>query len=1714
MVQHQYCGNIPMKSKLLKSGFIAAGLLWSFSAVKGQVTLIKDYQNNFSPQIGNFQGINYRESGFSGLYAIPGTNGTEFWTVTDRGVNIDAANANLPGCRPTYDKMYAFPNYAPKIVRIRLQGDSIQILEVISIKRPNGMGATGLINPTGLGSTAAEVPSTDTVMGCSRFGLKTVAKDTWGIDAEGIVVDKDGNFWICEEGGPTIWKLDPNGVVLKRYTPYAHLQGKQSQDVQIDSCFKYRKNKRGFEGIALAPNGKIYAFIQSPLLFPTTNVGEGTRIHRILEIDPVTNTNRMFVYLNDGIFGSSGGNQIRLRDWKLGDAVAINNNEFLVLEAAARGTSDIKRLYKVDISNATPVSSALYGGKTLEAWVDSIGIAAFGIKAVKKSLVMDLLSTGWPSSLDKAEGISILNDSTIAICNDNDYGQSSPNADGLAIASGKLSHLVTFKLSGSAKLTGYVPYQVSVNTGKTGPSSSRRPYLRSLTTGAMFTSIITAGDQANSYTCAGTPDGSGAIDNGDGTFTLFVNHEFGNTAGVARTHGQKGSFISQWVIDKSDLSVVSGADVIKTVHLWSAGNYVLGSGSSIAFNRFCSGNLPEATAFYNPISGLGTTERIFMNGEESGPEGRAFAHVLTGANAGNSWELPRMGKFSMENALASPAISDKTIVIGTDDATPGQIYVYIGTKTSTGSEIEKAGLTNGKLYGVAVNGLSAESSGSIPAANTPFALVDLGNVEDSTGAKLNGLSNAKSVTNFLRPEDGSWDPTNLSDFYFVTTNAFSSPSRMWRLRFADILNPEMGGTATAVLDGTEGQKMMDNLTIDYSGNAYVQEDVGNNAHNGKIWKYNFKSDQLSLIADHDPSRFIAGGANYLTQDEESSGIFDAQAILGPGMFMLVDQAHYSQAGEIVEGGQILAYYNPETAADLAEIAVTGNGVGIINAKNGISTSDNTDFGRVGVNYSQIKSFVVKNSGTGDLVIGQVRFSGGTSSEFEWSNPLPLPYHLPAGESLTLFVKLQPTSVGVKNTALVIANSDYDETQYYFTIGGTAIAGGVQGPSSSSAPYLVPAAPGVTFTSILTAGDKIGGYTACGTMDGLGAYDNGNGTFSLVMHHEFGSTSGAARAHGEKGSFVSKWVINKSNLTVISGKDLIKTVKLWNGTGYDTYTSANSNSNLAFNRFCSADLPMPTAFYNSKTGLGTKERIYLGGEESGSEGRAFGHIITGPNEGTSYQLPYLGRFSWENAVANPNENDKTIVAGTDDATPGQVYFYIGTKKTTGTEIEKAGLTGGKLYGVAVTGLSTEVNGSIPADNTAFTLVDLGDVSALTGADLNTQSNNKGVTTFLRPEDGSWDPANPRDFYFATTNAFSSPSRLWRLRFNDAANPEKGGSISALLDGTEGPKMMDNLTVDNYGHVIIQEDPGNNAHIAKIWQYDIATDKITQIGEHDATRFLAGGSNYLTQDEESSGVIDVQSILGPGMFLLVDQAHYSIPGEVVEGGQLLAMYNPETFNANPEIVLTGNSVEISSGNATPIAENNTHYGTVVKGNEIVKSYTISNRGFGPLRIAGFSMQGLNPMDFEFVSLPPLPVVLAAGKSVTFTARFIPSSAGSKTAVIKVMSNDFDEGEFQIAIAGVGIEPATGVVNPNTSFGRVSLYPNPTSADATLALNMIYGETVRVQLINMMGEVVLSPIQVSNFDGEKHIELPTSNLPGGIYFVEIQKGDAVNLIKLVVE
>merc|ERR1712242_71438 len=141
----------------------------------------------------------------------------------------------------------------------------------------------------------------------------------------------------------------------------------------------------------------------------------------------------------------------------------------------------------------------------------------------------------------------------------------------------------------------------------------------------------------------------------------------------------------------------------------------------------CSADIANISAYYNKNTGLGSLARLHCTGEEE-MNGRAFCMVVTGKSAGVAYELPNMGRAKFENILSAPYEQDITVVIGLDDAMPGYIYVYIGKKEKDGSEIQKAGLLRGRLYGLVVDGYIQENYLSPPRSR--FHLVLLGDDGD------------------------------------------------------------------------------------------------------------------------------------------------------------------------------------------------------------------------------------------------------------------------------------------------------------------------------------------------------------------------------------------------------------------------------------------------------------------------------------------------------------------------------------------------------------------------------------------------------------------------------------------------------------------------------------------------------------------------------------------------------------------------------------------------------------------------------------------------------------------------------------------------------------------------------------------------------------------------------------------------------------------------
>jgi hypothetical protein len=508
---------------------------------------------------------------------------------------------------------------------------------------------------------------------------------------------------------------------------------------------------------------------------------------------------------------------------------------------------------------------------------------------------------------------------------------------------------------------------VAVALEVTSPSTTVAPYLETHLPNVILESILTVDDLDVPKTgggmtrLVGIPDGIGVIDGSEldpaepDYFYLLVNHELNANDGIPRDHGNAGAFVSKWKVDKNTLEVVEGDDLIKQVFEWDAGtdSFFLGS---VTFDRLCSADRPMPTALFNGNTGRGTEEIIFFDGEEVFG-GRGFAHVVTGPDAGNSFELEHLGFLAYENLLLNPLEQDTTVTAMLDDAPNGEVYFYVGEKSDSGNAVERAGLIGGNLYSLAVVGKPFELDQDLATAvgkTEPFTLKLIGKPGDRpvNGADMEArgrdtISPPDPTQNFESlkmggPEDGIWDPRpgHEGDFYFVTKGTGSNENpelnavtRLWKLEFDDISNPALGGTMRLLLDGPENRLgSLDNMgfeVIDGAAKIYIQEDLGGDARLSKIWEYDIDSGRLEEIAQHDPAVFFDGGASFLTTNEESSGVISLKNVLGEGWFATSIQVHtgngLSNEDELVEHGQLVLMNVDGRGSDLQRSPVISSG---------------------------------------------------------------------------------------------------------------------------------------------------------------------------------------------------------------------------------------------------------------------------------------------------------------------------------------------------------------------------------------------------------------------------------------------------------------------------------------------------------------------------------------------------------------------------------------------------------------------------------------------------------------------------------------------------------------------------------------------------------------------------------------------------------------------
>ncbi len=131
------------------------------------------------------------------------------------------------------------------------------------------------------------------------------------------------------------------------------------------------------------------------------------------------------------------------------------------------------------------------------------------------------------------------------------------------------------------------------------------------------------------------------------------------------------------------------------------------------------------------------------------------------------------------------------------------------------------------------------------------------------------------------------------------------------------------------------------------------------------------------------------------------------------------------------------YLSPDLGE--AEINVKGNGQNIADGANTPSTTDHTDFGSQNVSSGTVvRTFTIQNTGNAPLELNasnpRVILTGHTS-DFTVSSQ-PSSATVAAAGSTTFQITFDPTTTGLREATVSIANNDADENPYTFAISGT------------------------------------------------------------------------------------------------------------------------------------------------------------------------------------------------------------------------------------------------------------------------------------------------------------------------------------------------------------------------------------------------------------------------------------------------------------------------------------------------------------------------------------------------------------------------------------------------------------------------------------------------------------------------------------------------------
>ncbi len=758
-----------------------------------------------------------------------------------------------------------------------------------------------------------------------------------------------------------------------------------------------------------------------------------------------------------------------------------------------------------------------------------------------------------------------------------------------------------------------------------------------------------------------------------------------------------------------------------------------------------------------------------------------------------------------------------------------------------------------------------------------------------------------------------------------------------------------------------------------------------------------------------------------------------------------------------------------TGLTAPEIQITGNGLEISDEDASPSLTDSTYFGDVTASLGEsFVTYTINNLGSTDLnLTGSplVTILGDAAAEFTVTS-FPAS-SISAGGSSDFVVKFDPSQVGLRNASLSITSDDSDESPYNF-----AIQGNGTGPGSPLAcvpnffhvfgddgtiTYLDATTNPYSYTTITVAGYHINGVgynledgllygfemdaTVPGDniirVDGTGTItvlssvtipynswradfnDSGNMYFWNSSGDEisiFDASTGAVTSQSTSGS---TWLpIDMAYLDTDGNFYGIHTTTLYT---YNPVTNSVSTSAISGRL---------TDEYNSGV-----NSIYYGAAWSANDGYIY---TTNSQSGRMYKINistgesvYVGQ-----AEANLSKSDGASCPLAESPLP-----------STGTLGDKVWIDSDG------DGIQDALESGLPDVTVSLYTID-----------------DTFIASTITDQDGaySFENLSPSEYYMIFSNAPTGFSLTAQDQGSDDladsdANPSTGQTADFIIDvGTIEESFDAGYTATGVGDLVwldANEDgiqdlgeagvPGINVEISISGGGTVSTTTTDANGYY----FFSGlnsGTNYILtftnipdgysfspQNAGSDDAVDSDVNTGTG-----ESGSFSL-----SSGQFNSTLDVGVFQQTvPEINITGNSVNIVDGDATPTTSDHTDFGsTLATGGTIVRTFTIENISGPDLSLNGspvVEISGTHSSDFSITAQPATTIV--SGNSTTFQVTFDPSDAGLRTAVLSISNTDDNENPYDFSIQGTGLAPEISLKGNNINI--LDGDNTPTTTDAT--------------------------------------------------------------------